>query len=188
MRRMASGRLLLVAVAVMILNGCGYALVGHGVTVDPSIKKIGVPLFKDRTSKPGLDARITQEVIEELLKRGHFEVVQERAGVDALVDGEITRYEVLPVGFSGVTASAGATSVPGSTVEISRYKITITAKVRYIKVGTTEPIWSNESFYYSDEYDLGSDPAGLFDRENQARDRLSTAFARNLVGAMLEAF
>jgi hypothetical protein len=186
MRRITAGRLVLAAAAVLVLNGCGYALVGHGVTVDPSIKKIGVPLFKDRTSKPGLDAKITQEVIDELLKRGHFDVVQDSTGVDALVEGEITRYEVQPVGYNA--GALGATPAPGASVEISHYKITITAKVRYSKVGTAEPIWANEAFYATDEYDLGSDPASLFDRESQARDRLAASFGHSLVAAMLEAF
>ena len=60
--------------------------------------------------------------------------------------------------------------------------------MRYGKVGETEPIWSSDSFNFRDEYDIGSDPATFFDREEQALDRLATSFARNLVAAMLEAF
>jgi hypothetical protein len=179
-------RLLSLLAATCVLAGCGYALVGHGVTVDPTIKKIGVPTFKDRTNKPGLDAKITQEVVEELLKRGHFDVVQEGTGVDALVEGELTSYVVQAVGFTA-GGGFGATPAPGSA-EVSRYTITVTAKVRYGKVGAPEPIWANEAFVFREEYDLGSDPGSLFDRENQAVDRLSTAFAGSLVAAMLEAF
>jgi len=85
---------------LMGLNGCGYALVGKGITTDPSIKRIGVPLFKDRTGKPGLDQKITLRVIEELLKRGRFTVVQDTTGVDAIVEGEILTYTTIPIGFS----------------------------------------------------------------------------------------
>jgi hypothetical protein len=55
-------------------------------------------------------------------------------------------------------------------------------------VGQEEPIWSSDSFQFRDEYDIGSDPATFFDREDQALERLATSFARNLVAAMLEAF
>ena len=55
-------------------------------------------------------------------------------------------------------------------------------------MGQKEPIWSSDSFQFRDEYDIGSDPATFFDREEQALDRLATSFARNLVAAMLEAF
>ena len=152
------------ALSLAVLSGCGYALVGRGTVVDPTIKKIAVPLFKDSTGKPGLDQKITQKVTEELLKRGRFDVVQDRVGADAIVEGEILRYDQTPVGFS----DAG-----GSRSQASRYAVTLTARVRYLKVGQEEPIWASESFAFRDEYDVGSDP---------------TAFARLLVAAMLEAF
>jgi hypothetical protein len=158
---------------------CGYTLAGRGVLSDPTIKKIGVPLFKDITGKPGLDQKITAKVIEELLKRGHFDVVQGSTGVNALVVGEITGYNVAPIGFAD----------PGKLVtEASRYSITVTARVKYVKEGETEPIWSNDSFSFKDEYDLGDQTQAFFDREDQAIERLSTDFAKTLVTNMLESF
>ena len=161
-----------------ILPPCGYGLVGRGGGFDPSIKRIGVPLFKDPTGRSNLDQKITQKVIEELLKRGKVDVVQTIDGVDAIVDGEIVTYQVTPVGFSGERGSTTA----------SRYAITLTAKVKYYKPGVSEPIWQNDAFSFRDEYDLGSDATSFFDREDQGVDRLALAFARSLVAAMLEAF
>jgi len=161
------------------LASCGYALVGRGTVVDPGIKRIGVPLFRDATAKPGLDQKITQKVIEELLKRGRFDVVQDRVGVDAVVEGELVRFEAAPVGFS----DAG-----GARTQASRYAITVTARVRYAKTGQDEPIWANESFTFRDEYDVSGDQSAFFDQQDQAIDRLATSFARSLVSAMLEAF
>lgn len=165
---------------MLALTACGYALVGRGTTTDPSIKKIGVPLFKDATGKPGLDQKITDKVIEELLKRGRFDVLQQGAGVDALVEGELVSYAATPVGFSGEGAQG--------TTQASRYAITLTARVKYSKAGEKEPLWQSDAFSFRDEYDVGSDPAAFFDREDQALDRLAASFARNLVAAMLEAF
>jgi lipopolysaccharide assembly LptE-like protein len=169
---------LVLAVAALSLSHCGYALVGRGTVVDPSIKKIGVPLFKDSTGRPGLDQKVTQKVVEELLKRGRFDIVSDRTGVDALVEGELLRYDAAPVGFS----DAGA-----SRTQASRFAITLTARVRYAKVGQDEPIWANDSFTFRDEYEV-SDQSTFFDRETQAQERLATSFARSLVAAMLEAF
>lgn len=165
------------------LCGCGYALVGRGTVVDPSIKRIGVPLFKDATGEPGLDQKITQKVIEELLKRGRFDVVQEATGVNALVEGELTSFTVAPVGFSGEREAGGE-----ARTQASRYAITLSAKVKYSKVGEKEPIWSSDAFSFRDEYEVGEDPAAFFDRKEQAVERLATSFARSLVAAMLEAF
>jgi lipopolysaccharide assembly LptE-like protein len=167
----------LLALVALGSGGCGYALVGRGTVVDPSIKRIGVPLFRDTTGRPGLDQKVTQKVIEELLKRGRFDVVSDQTGVDALVDGELLRYDAAPVGFSDA----------GARTQASRFAITLTARVRYTKVGQDEPIWANESFSFRDEYDVG-DQSTFFDRETQAQERLATSFARSLVSAMLEAF
>jgi len=166
------------AAAGAIASGCGYALQGRGITTDASIKRIGVPLFKDRSGKLGLDARVTQAVIEELLKRGRFTVVKEVAGVDAVVEGNIVSWTVVPVNFSGDTGLTQAT----------RYAISLTASVVYRKVGQKEPIWANDAFSQRDEYDMGENASSYFDREEQSIERLSASFARSLVAAMLEAF
>ena len=168
----------LAAAVSALASGCGYALQGRGVTTDPSVKRIGVPLFRDRSGKPGLDARVTQAVMEELLKRGRFTVVRESTNVDAVVDGEIVAWNVLPVNFS---TESGQT-------QASRYAISLTASVVYRKIGQKEPLWSNEAFSHRDEYDMGDNAQSYFDREEQSIERLSAAFARSLVAAMLEAF
>ncbi len=166
-----------------VLPGCGYALVGRGISTPTDIKKIGVPIFVDRTGKATLDQKVTQYVSEELLKRGNFDVVPTAAGVDARVEGELLTYSASPVAFT-----ADAVGVAAAPAQASRYAITVTAKVRYMKTGQDEPIWENPSFSYRDEYDVGSDAAGFFNREEQAIERLSQQFARSLVAAMLEAF
>ena len=171
-------RAILPALALAALASCGYALVGRGTVVDPGIKRIGVPLFRDATGRVGLDQRVTQKVVEELLKRGRFEVTSDRVGVDALVDGELLRFDQTPVGFE-----AG-----GTRTQASRYAITLTARVRYTKTGVDEPLWSNESFTFREEYDVGAESATFLNLEGPAVERLSTAFARSLVAAMLEAF
>lgn len=177
-RDLRRAALLSLTAASLASVGCGYALVGRGGGLDPTIKRIAVPLFRDNTGKSSLDVKITQKVTEELLKRGKVDVVQNPEGADAVVEGEIVSYQIQPVGFSG---ASGATTA-------SRYSITLTAKVKYFKPGEAAPIWQNDSFVYRDEYDMGSDPSSFFDREDQGLDRLALAFARSLVAAMLEAF
>ena len=178
---MSAGRALaLLALLALAVPGagCGYALVGKGVTTDVSIKRIGVPLFRDLTGKPGLDQKITQKVIEELLKRGRFDVVAGTADVDAVVEGELTSFLSTPVGFSDAATQT----------QPNRYSVVLIARVKYSKTGERESIWENDAFSYRDEYDVADAPGAFFQLEDQALDRLSTQFARSLVAAMLEAF
>ncbi len=162
------------------LQACGYALEGRGISVDPSIKKMGVPLFKDQTGKPGLDQKITEKVIEELLRKGRFDVVEGDAGVDAVVEGTLLSYNSQAIGFNRPDS--------GGRSEASRYVALLTAKVRYFKVGSTQPIWESDGFSARDEYDIGEDAENYFDREEQALDRIAVSFAKTVVAAMLEAF
>lgn len=171
-------RELLVAAAAALSARCGYSLQGRGITTDASVRRIGVPLFKDRTGKLGLDQHVTQAVMAELLKRGRFSVVKDAANVDAIVEGEITAFTVVPVNFSSDTGQTQAV----------RYAITLTATVTYRKIGQAEPLWSHDAFSQRDEYDMSQASETYFDREEQSIERLSTAFARSLVAAMLEAF
>jgi hypothetical protein len=175
----AAARLALLLGALFTCCTCGYALVGRGVTTDASVKRIGVPMFRDATGKPGLDQKVTQKVIEELLRRGRFDVVQEAAGVDAVVDGELVSYIAVPVGF----ADEG-----GDRTQPNRYSVTLTARVRYAKTTEKDAIWENDAFAFRDEYDVSEDPSAFFHQEEEALERLSTQFARSLVAAMLEAF
>ena len=166
-------------VLVVLLSGCGYSLEGRGITTDPSIKRIGVPLFKDNTGQYDLDSLVTEAVVSELLRRGRFTVVKEATGVDAIVDGEILAFDVVPINFTD----------SGQFTEATRYAITLSADVTYRKVGQREPIWSNERFSHRDEYDLDDNASqNFFDREQQSMERLAESFARGLVAAMLEAF
>jgi acetyl-CoA acetyltransferase len=85
---------------------------------------------------------------------------------------------VAPVNFSSDTGTTQAT----------RYAISLTASVVYRKIGQKEPLWANDAFSQRDEYDMGETAQNYFDREMLSIERLSAAFARNLVAAMLEAF
>ena len=175
----------LIVLLLLAPQACGYSLLGRGIVVDPTIKRVGVPLVKDHTGKAGLDEKITSKVSQELLKRTGYAVVQETTGVDALVEVELLAYTANPVGFSEEAARSLATTATATTA--SRYALVLTARVKYLKVGQTEPIWSSESFTARDEWDIG-DASSYFDREEQALERVSTEFARGLVATMLEAF
>ena len=101
------------ALLALAVSGCGYSLEGRGITTDPSIKAIGVPLFQDQTGRYDLDSKVTAAVMTELLKRGRFTVVRETSGVDAVVEGNILNFDVAPINF---TASSKSTLYLGQAV------------------------------------------------------------------------
>ena len=113
----------------------------RGIIVDPTIKRIGVPALQDTTGKPALDQKITQKVIEELLKRGRFDVVQDahrrgRAG-GGRARCATTR---APVGFSEDAARAAhAAPRPAATRSRSPRASATRRSARPSRSGPTTP-------------------------------------------------
>jgi hypothetical protein len=82
------------------------------------------------------------------------------------------------VNFSSDTGPTQATA----------YAIAFTTSVVYRKDDQKDPAWAADESSQRDEYDMGQTAQNYFDREMESIERLSAAFARNLVAAMLEAF
>src|SRR5450755_1334327 len=102
---------IVVAVSAVASSSCGYALAGHGSFLPASIKIIGVPLFTNTTSYFDLGQVVTDHVRREFIGRGHYQIVPEAAGADAVLTGTITSISIVPTAFS-------------SQQQASRYTIT----------------------------------------------------------------
>lgn len=75
--------------AVILLTGCaGYRL---GPTLGAEYRSVAVPMFRNKTYKPQLEAQITNGIIKRFQSDGTLRVVSV-ADADILVTGEITRY------------------------------------------------------------------------------------------------
>ena len=90
---MRPGGLLLVLGA--LLTGCGYTV--HG-TLPPHIQTVAVPIFHNRTPEPAIEGFITRAVVEAFSTNGRLKVVGSDKA-DAILDGEITGYNVTSIAF-----------------------------------------------------------------------------------------
>ena len=166
------------SIAIMLaclgLVHCGYHLRGTGSSLPPNIKKVDVPMFKNLTTRFDLDVKLTQSVISELVARGKVEVTSESGSADALLVGELTAFNVNPIGFSEQNTA-------------DRYTITIVAKIVLRDLANRKILFSNPSYVYQEEYEV---PSGTsFETwESQAIDKVAEKFARSLVSTLLEGF
>jgi hypothetical protein len=135
---------------------------------------INIPMFANRTTRFELDLKLTQQVIDEMVSRGKVEITDETDAADAVLIGEILRFNANPIGF-------------GEDATADRYSISIVAKVILRDVVQNKVIFSNSSFVYQGEYDV---PEGVdFESiETEAIDEMAVKFARSLVVAILEGF
>jgi hypothetical protein len=177
---------LALSLVMLASNGCGYALAGHGSFLPDYIKQIGIPAFANQTSYFDIAQLLTDKVRTEFIGRGHYQIVPETAGADAVLVGTITGISILPTAF-------------GTLQQASRYTITVTANIELRDARENKVLWSNPSVVVRDEIDATStvasnapggavDPAKFFNQETNAMQRVSDEFARTVVSAILEAF
>jgi outer membrane lipopolysaccharide assembly protein LptE/RlpB len=153
---------------------CGYHLRGTGSSLPPHIKVLSVPMFANRTTRFELDLKLTQGVIDEMVARGKVEITDDMDSADAVLIGEIIRFQANPIGF-------------GEDATADRYNISIVAKVILRDVVQQKVIFSNSSFVYQGEYDV-PEGADFESVETEAIDEMAIKFARSLVVSILEGF
>jgi hypothetical protein len=171
---------LIIVVMATLSSSCGYSLSGRGSFLPAYIKAIGVPMFQNNTSVYEIERKITERVITELIGRGHFTVLPQNTGVDAVLAGEITAISLVPSGFN-------------QQQQATRYVLTLVAKVELRDLKANKVIWANPALQFSEQYDMSntsssSDANAFLRSDANAMDRLATEFARAVVSAMLEAF
>lgn len=167
-------KIIILFLSCFLLYSCGYHLRGTGSSLPPHIKKIQVPMFKNSTSRFELDVKLTRSVIDELVARGKVEITDDLEAADAVLLGELTRFRVNPIAFSGQATA-------------DRYNITIVAQVTLKDLVNDTVFYSNPNFVYKKEYEV-EEGADFETVESEAIEEVSGKFARSLVIMILEGF
>jgi len=131
-------------------------------------------MFKNSTSRFELDVKLTRSVIDELVARGKVEITDDLEAADAVLLGELTRFRVNPIAFSGQATA-------------DRYNITIVAQVTLKDLVNDTVFYSNPNFVYKKEYEV-EEGADFETVESEAIEEVSGKFARSLVIMILEGF
>lgn len=176
-RRRTAGRAALgVAVAVALVHvGCGYRLAGTGGGVlPPTVRTIVVTAFENRTTRPEIEQRVTEEVTRELSRRGGYRVATNPADADAELRGVVATYRTSPVQFS---ASGRATRVEAV--------VTLSVTVRDLRSDAV--LWSQDGLLFREQFDV-PETGAFFDQETVALDDIARGAASVLVTSILEGF
>ena len=173
MRRVAG--LLGCWVAAVALTGCGYALVGRGNLLDPTIKSIEVPAFVNRTTRVELEQRVTQAVADEFVSRGRLRLVTSAGQADVILRGSINTFDITPVAYEQGRAT--------------QYQISITAKIELLDHRASDKVlWSNDHYRFTENYQVNLATTDAFDQESRAIREIAERFAESLVASLLEGF
>ncbi len=171
----AAIRIAVLLLAMAATPACGYGLSGRTSTLPSKVKTIGIPIFVNQTSRPELEQRITEHVIDEFVTRGRMRIVPGEEGAQAVLTGTIFSYTSVPI-------------VINEQGRATRYEILITARVVLKEVGSDRTLWSDDRFLFKEQYEVAKIATTFIDREIVAIDEVAGDFARRIVTSILEGF
>jgi len=161
---------------VLLLTGCGYALVGSGNSLDPKIHTISVPAFVNKTTRVELEQRVTQAVADEFVSRGRLRLVTLPSEADAILRGSIDSFGINPVAFN-------------EQGRATQYQISITAKIELLDHRADDKVlWKNDQYRFTENYQIDTNSTDAFDQETRAISEIAVRFAETLVTNLLEGF
>lgn len=156
--------------------GCGYHVAGRASQLPSDWKTIAVPAFKNDTRHYRIEQRFTQAVIREFITRTKYRMVQDEAGADGVLHGEVLTIETSPILFDATTG------------QVTAMLVTVRTKVLLVDNHTQKPVYQNNDMVFRDEYQISSDVQSFFEEQNPAVERMSRDFAARLVSNVLEKF
>lgn len=162
------------ALAGVALCGCGYRLAGSNSFLPETVRAIEIKPFENRTTRPEIEQRVTEEVARELSRRGRYRVVTDRSSADALLEGAITSYRTSPVAFDAEGRASRVEAV-----------VIVSATLR--DLSTDGVLWNQEGLVFREQFDIQE--AGEFiDNEDIALDVIARGAAGALITSILEGF
>ena len=170
-RRLAAAGAALAGSLVLLAPGCGYKLAGGNTFLPERVRSIMLSSFENRTTRPGIEQRVTEGVALELSKRGHYKVVSGKAGADALLEGAITEFRTTPVQFN----PAG---------RATRMEVVVTIQATLRDLSSEKVLWSQSGLVFREQYDVLNE---VLD-ERQALDTIAEGASQALVTSMFEGF
>ncbi len=164
------------SVCALALAGCGYHTLGAATHLPPDVKTISVPLFVTRTEAYHTETVITNAVIREFAARTRFRITPvDAGGADAVLHGTILKETIMPYTYNSATQQS------------SSFLITIIVSVT-LNDADGKVLYQNPRYVYREQYQATTDLATFIQEDPAAVERISRAFARQLVGDVLEGF
>ena len=171
MRRIVLASFTAVLVA---LSGCGYHTLGAATHLPPDLKILSVPVFATKTEAYHTETVMTEAVIREFAARTRFRITPvESPDADAVLHGTILKENVAPLTYNS------------STQQSSSFLITIQASVT-LNDRDGKVLYQNNNYVFREQYQSTTDLTTFIQENPAAVDRLSRAFARQLVADVLE--
>ncbi|HEV8640008.1 MAG TPA: LptE family protein [Methylomirabilota bacterium] len=161
----------LLLAAGLLVAGCGYTLRG---TLPAHIKTVAVPVFKNRTSEPAVENSITRAIVEAFSTNGRLRVVKPEEA-DAILEGEITGYQVDSVAFD-------------ASANVRQYRLTVTMNLRFRDVRENKVLYERNGYQERADFRVPAAVSETIVREAAALRTAAVDIGRAVVSSTVERF
>jgi hypothetical protein len=161
------------AVLVLSLFAAGCAGYHVGPVTQRNFKSIAVPMFRNRTLRPQLEAQITNAILKGLQQDGSLQIESE-PNADVVLDGAVIRYE-----RTALRSLQSDTRVP------REYEIAITVQVEARDRRTGEIVLKSTEITGKSDVFIGADQQSA---ELQVLPLVANDVARKVVGLLVESW
>ena len=152
---------------VLLLAGCGVYSFQEG-RLREGLESIAVPVFENRTTEPGIEVDLTQDIVEGLINDRTLQIV-DRSAADAVLLATIRRYNIGEEFFGGDRAA-------------DQYRVQMSVEVEIVDQDTGEAIIGPETLNESATYSID----GGQQAELDARAEVVDGIVRKIRGMVLE--
>jgi hypothetical protein len=145
------------------------------------IKKIYVKPFENNTNQFGIELKLTNQVIDEVIDDGRLSLVNKEEDADGVLTAKIKRYILQPLTYD-------VNNVP------EQYKMWIIVSVSLVDKDNDVTLWTEPNIegiqIYRDinRRPSGEDSAGDGISEEEAREIVWTKMSRNIVKRVIKGF
>lgn len=159
------------------VSGCGYHLVGTSSFLPQEMQVLYLGKFENRTTWLDVDQRLNESLAREWVRRGRFELADERNKAQIALEGVVRGIAMVPVALDD----------RGRATE---YQMTLTVSVQLLDIRGEDPVvlWEDKAFSRRTSYEVDLSAVDFFDRQIQALELVSEGLSRALVTAVLEGF
>lgn len=162
--------------AVAALAGCaseGAVYKPQAQIMPQHIRKIAIRQILNKTEVFALEDKFYNELYDQFLRNGSYQIVSEDNGAEGVVVTTISRYLNVPIQYD-------------SQLIPTVYQMNIWLDVVFMDKTTNAPVWREPAFMGTQVYAASTLPGGM--TEQQARDMVFEQLSRDIVKRTVDGF